>query len=452
MPKYQRVSDEKFGIRTRIRGLPVPLQGNIERADVKECSIGADVPVYFIDNQRFFGREGVYGYPDDDERFIFFSRALLSMLPALDWQPDVVHCNEWHTAIIPNWLKTIYAEHPSAGSMATVFTVHNLAYQGIFGHRVLEIAGIGSFGFVYADQGGEGQAVGLLGRGLQFADAISTVSEQYAREIQTPEFGHGMHEVLRQRRDRLSGILNGLDYDELDPAQDVHIAERFDASTLDRRPLNKTALQAEAGLPIDANAPLIGMITRLTDQKGLDILSQALDGLLAQPLQMVILGTGDQRYHELLSAAVKRHPNLAVFLTFSTPLAQKIYAGSDLFLMPSRLEPCGLGQLIAMRYGSVPIVRSTGGLADTVLDYDPSSGEGSGFVFQRYASMDLFAAVIRAIENYKQRDAWRRLMEYDMRLDFSWTVSAQKYVDVYHRAMSWRRQETSTPDAMPQPA
>jgi starch synthase len=440
MPRYRRIHEQKLGLQPIVLDLPVPMDSHAEVATIKRGELAEDLPVYLVDSDRFFDRDGVYGYPDDDERFIFFSRAALEMLPLLDWTPDVIHCNDWHTAIIPNWLKTLYRRDPRFRDIATVFTIHNLAYQGIFGHRVLEIAGIGSFGFSVADRG-DGHVVDLLGRGLQFADAITTVSEKYAEEIQTPEMGEGMDGLLLERQDRLFGILNGLDSEEMDPARDRHIAAPFDVESLECRTENKLALQREASLAVDAHVPLVGMISRLSDQKGFDILCQALEALLHQPLQLVILGTGDQHYHELLSAAAKRFHNLSIFLTFNTPLAQKIYAGSDMFLMPSKFEPCGLGQLIAMRYGSVPVVRLTGGLADTVRDFDARTGEGNGFTFERYDAMDLFGAVVRATEAYKYPRVWRRLMEQNMRRDFSWNASAEKYVDVYRRAVALHQAE-----------
>ncbi len=440
IPKYQRIQDGKFELRPLICDLQVPMDTHFEDALVTEGTIGGDIPVYLIDSARYFQRAGVYGYPDDDERFVFFSRAALEMLPKLNWTPDVVHCHDWHTAIIPNWLKTLFRNDTRFNRMASLFTVHNLSYHGIFGNRVLEIAGIGSFGFDYADPG-DGHAVDLLGRGLHFADAINTVSEQYAQEIQTSELGEGMEELLGRRRDRLYGILNGLDYDELDPAKDRHIDANYDVESLDRRTANKLALQHEANLAPDPDVPVIGMISRLADAKGFDILCQALPAILGQPVQLVVLGTGEQRYHEELTQISKRQRNLRLFLTFNTPLAQKIYAGSDMFLMPSRFEPCGLGQLIAMHYGSVPIVRRTGGLADTVEDFDPRTGQGNGFVFERYDPMDMFAAVIRALEAYKYRDQWRRLVEANMRRDFSWGASAQKYVEAYCRAVELHQAE-----------
>jgi len=441
IPRYQRINEHKLGLETLLPNVDVPMDSHAEQAAIKTRAAG-DIPVYFVDSDRFFNREGVYGYPDDDERFIFFSRAVLEMLPALEWTPDVIHCNDWHTAIIPNWLKTLYRDDPRFNGIATLLTAHNLAYQGIFGHRVLEIAGIGSFGFVVTDRG-EGHAVDLLGRGLQFADAISTVSEQYAAEIQRPGMGEGMEQLLRQRSDRLFGILNGIDVEEMDPASDRFVAQQFDVESLNQRVENKLALQRETNLAEDPDVPIIGMVSRLSDAKGFDILCKALDGILNQKLQIVILGTGDQHYHDAFTAAAKRYRNLSILLTFNTPLAQKIYAGSDMFLMPSKFEPCGLGQMIAMRYGSVPIVRHTGGLADTVQDFDVRTGEGNGFTFERYDGMDLFAAIVRALETYKQPAIWRGIVERNMRRDFSWGHSAEKYVEVYRRAIELHQAEAA---------
>ncbi|MGH2351036.1 MAG: glycogen synthase, partial [Chloroflexota bacterium] len=281
----------------------------------------------------------------------------------------------------------------------------------------------------------------LMGRGILFADAITTVSEQYAREILTPEYGEKLDPLLRERQDRLFGILNGIDQEELDPRTDPHLPASFGVENLDRRALNKAALQREAGLPVDPQVPVVGMIGRLSSQKGLDILAPVVDALLHQPLQLIMLGTGDEHYHQLLRRVQEAHPHrAAVVIGFDTPLAQRIYGGSDAFLMPSRYEPCGLGQMIAMRYGSVPIVRATGGLATTVQDWDPRRGAGNGFSFQRYDGIDLFAAVIRALETYKYPDVWRRLQVAGMTSDFSWERSAVQYVQVYEVALRSKEQ------------
>jgi starch synthase len=259
----------------------------------------------------------------------------------------------------------------------------------------------------------------------------------------TPEYGERLDPLLRERKDRLFGILNGIDYETLNPATDPYIAVNYDADSLDKRVQNKLALQGEAGLPRDPSIPLIGMVSRLTDQKGLDILVEILDHLFDNfGVQFVLLGTGEQHYHDVLMGLAKRYPqNMGLFLTFNAPLAQRIYAGTDMFLMPSRFEPCGLSQMIAMRYGSVPIVRATGGLADTVKDYNPVTGEGTGFVFDRYDRWALFGAIVRALERYKNPQEWRRIQLQGMRADFSWEASARKYEDIYYKALASKKED-----------
>ncbi|HIQ05500.1 MAG TPA: glycogen synthase [Anaerolineae bacterium] len=445
MPRYGRVHIEHFGLTEVLPHLSVPMDEEQEDARIWQGHIGEDdqkVPVYFVDNARLYDRDGIYMYPDDAERFIFFSRAAVEMCKMLDWQPDIIHCNDWHTAIVPNWMKTIYKDDPFFAHTATVYTIHNLAYQGIFGYRVLEIAGIDEYGFIaHPDLAPDLQeVVDLMARGILFADVINTVSERYAREILIPEYGERLDPLLRDRRDRLFGILNGIDTDVFNPATDPHITVNYDVNSLDKRPANKAALQKEAKLPERPDVPLVGIISRLADQKGFDLISAVIDPLLRHVgCQFVLLGTGDQHYHELFEDVARRYPDqAAVFLTFNAPLAQRIYAGSDMFLMPSRFEPCGLGQMIAMRYGSVPVVRATGGLADTVQDYNPITGEGNGFSFEPYDAMALYTALVRAAETYKYRDVWRKLQMRGMMSDFSWAASARRYVDLYRRALAAR--------------
>ncbi|MBC7260978.1 MAG: glycosyltransferase, partial [Chloroflexi bacterium] len=310
------------------------------------------------------------------------------------------------------------------------------------------IAGIAEYGFMYHPEMADlTEVVDFMARGIFFADVINTVSEKYAQEILTPEFGEKLDPLLRDRRDRLFGILNGIDYEVMNPATDKYIVQNYDVEHLDKRVQNKLALQQQANLKQDANIPLIGIISRLTDQKGFDILGDVLDHVLDLDLQLIVLGTGDPHYHELFSRIAQAYPGkAAVFLTFNAELAQRIYAGTDMFLMPSRFEPCGLGQMIAMRYGSVPIVRATGGLADTVKDFDPRTGEGNGFSFVRYDRWALFATIVRALENYKYKDTWRRLQVKGMTADFSWNASARKYVDLYYRAIAARGKEIKLED------
>ena len=440
MPRYGRIEGSKFHLEEVVPPFDVPIHRATEPARILQATIGNDVPVYMVDNAKYFDREGIYMYPDDADRFIFFSRAILEALKHLDWRPDVIHCHDWHTAVVPNWLNTIYRKDPFFEETVTVYTIHNLAYQGIFGYRVLEIAGIDEWGFQYHPEMADlNEVVDLMGRGIYWADLVSTVSETYAQEILTPEYGERLDPLLRDRRDRLFGILNGIDYETANPATDPHLAANYDSNSLDRRAENKAALQREAKLPVDPNAPLIGVISRLTGSKGLDILGDAIDHVLDLGIQLVLMGTGEQHYHDLLSRMVQQYPRqVAIFLTFNTPLAQRIYAGSDMFLMPSRVEPCGTNQLVAMHYGSVPIVRATGGLADTVQDYDPRTAQGTGFVFHDYDRWMLFAAIVRAVETFKHHDLWRQIQLRGMRADFSWDRSGRKYIDLYRRAIASR--------------
>jgi starch synthase len=451
-PRYQQTDAERFDLRVAAERITVPMEGRPDRARIFEGQIAGGTPVYFIDEPRYFGREAIYGYNDDGERFIHFSRAALELARHLAWRPDIIHCNDWHTGIVPNWLRTVYRSEPFFADAATVFTIHNLAYQGIFDARVLEVAGIAQYGFIYQAEIPElALVVDLMGRGIYFADVVSTVSEQYAREILTPEFGERLDPLLRERRDRLFGITNGIDYEEFDPATDPCLVQNFDADRLDLRAANKAALQREVGLPERPDTLLLGMISRLADQKGLDIVAQAAEPLLRnQDIQLVVLGTGDPHYHNVFNWLEQRFPErAAVFLTFDAPLAQRIYGGSDAFLMPSRYEPCGLGQMIAMRYGSLPIVRATGGLVDTVQDYDPRTDTGTGYVFEPYDFLALHAAIVRALEGYKYRDRWRATQRRAMAQDFSWASAARKYVDLYARAQAFHR---AGPPAADRPA
>ena len=440
MPRYRQVDLERFQLKTVIEVLTVDMGKFQTRVKVWQGTIRDGIPVYMIDAPRFFDRENIYGYTDDGERFILFCRAALELMRMLNWVPDILHCNDWHTGIVPNWMHTIYHDDEFYSNSATVYTIHNLAYQGIFGYRILEVAGVAAQGFLYPQIAELANVVDIMGRGILFADAITTVSERYAQEILTPDFGERLDHMLRARRDRLFGILNGIDYDEMNPATDPYIHTHFDTNSLDRRAANKAALQEQAHLPVRSEVPLLAMVSRLADQKGFDLLSQITQPLLAQGIQLVVLGIGDQHYHEMFQSLAARYPEqVAIFLTFNTELSQRIYAGSDMFLMPSRFEPCGISQLIAMRYGSVPIVRSVGGLADTVQEYDPRTGEGNGFAFVNYDPWELFAAVVRALELFRFKDIWCKLQQRGMAADHSWALSATRYVDVYYNALQFHR-------------
>lgn len=451
MPRYGRVDIDRFMLRPVLSDLSVPMDERSEPARILESSIGtgaASTPIYFVDSDRYFNRQGIYMYPDDGERFVFFSRAALEACRRLGWRPDVVHCNEWHTALVPNWLKTTYQDDPFFEAAATLYTAHNLEYQGIFGYRILEIAGLAEMGFIaHPDVAPDlNYVVDLMARGLLFADIINTVSESYASEVLTPAYGQRLDPILRDRRDRLFGVLNGIDTTTYNPATDPDLAARFDLHSLAARSANKAALQSELGLAVDEEAPLIGMVGRLTEQKGMDLLVGVAEPILRHGgCQLAVMGTGELRYHEFLSDLAARYPGqVAISLTFNRPTEQRIYAGSDLFLMPSRVEPCGLNQMVAMRYGAVPVVHAVGGLADSVHAYDPATGEGAGFSFAEYDPMALYAALVRGIETYRHHDTWRTLIRRCMAADFSWDRSAHKYIDLYYRAVAARHQSQRT--------
>jgi starch synthase len=440
MPRYRQVDPSRFHLQPILEAIPVSMGNYRVQVSVRRGEIGDHIPVYMIDAPRYFDRENIYGYTDDGERFILLCRAALETMQTLNWSPDVVHCNDWHTGIVPNWMHTIYRDDPFFANTASVYTIHNLAYHGIFGYRLLEVAGVAANGFLYPQVAEFGNVVDIMGRGILFADAVTTVSERYAQEILTPTFGEKLDHLLRSRRDRLFGILNGIDYQEINPASDPYIHTQFDAQSLDRRIENKVALQEQMHVPVREDVPLLAMISRLTDQKGFDLLGQIIQPLLAQGIQFILLGIGDQHYHEMFQSLAARYPEqVAIFLTFNTELAQRIYAGSDMFLMPSRFEPCGTSQMNAMRYGCVPIVRQVGGLADTVQEYDPSSGEGNGFVFKNYDPWEFFAAVVRAMALYRFKNIWRLLQQRGMEADHSWYASAKRYVEVYRNAIEYHR-------------
>jgi starch synthase len=444
MPRYGRIDPERFGLSVAVEPFAVSIDDHDEQATIMAAAVaapGGSIPVYMIDNEHYYARDGIYMYEDDADRFIFFCRATLEGLKRLGWQPDVIHCHDWHTAIVPNWLKTIYRDDPFYAATASLYTIHNLAYQGIFGYRVLEIAGVDEYGFVaHPDTPHLNDVVDFMGRGIYYADLINTVSETYAKEILNPEFGEGLDPILRDRRDRLYGVLNGIDTEINDPATDSYLAAHYSADSPYGKLDCKLDLQREAGLPQGRATPLIGVISRLADQKGFNLIDEIAEPFLRHnDAQIVVLGTGDQRYHDRLNAIRARFPQqVATFQTFKAQLAQKIYAGSDMFLMPSRFEPCGLGQMIALRYGSIPIVRETGGLADTVQNFDPATGAGNGFTFRAFDGMALYAALVRALENYRYHDTWRQLVLRAMAADHSWATSAQRYVDLYRRAIANR--------------
>jgi len=438
MPLYGFIDRERLNSRCVLKDLTVPIGNDREKCDIWEGRIGDSVPIYFVDNPRLFDREGIYMYPDDAERFIYYARAAIEMAEVLDWQPDILHCNDWHTGMVPNWMQTIYKDDPFFANTRTLFTIHNLAYQGIFGHRVLEIAGVAHHGFLaHPDLYDLNNVVDLMGRALIFADAVNTVSPRYAQEIMTPERGEGLDPILRDRAESVFGILNGIDQTLWDPANDHYLQMPYDSERLELRQANKQALQALSGLPTSPKSPVLAMIARLVEQKGANLLVSIAEWAVRYlDAQLIVLGTGETYYQNLLLDLAKRFPeHIAVNITFDEALAHRIYGGSDIFLMPSHFEPCGLGQMIAMRYGSVPVAHETGGLADTVRDFDPTTGTGNGFTFRDYTPEAFYTALVRAVEAFRQPKQWRALQTTGMKTDFSWKKSAKQYIALYRKIL-----------------
>lgn len=445
LPRYRTIDPERWGLSTVMAGLATPMSEGTELVNVLETE-QRGVRISFIDAPHYFQREQLYGYDDDGERFVLFCRAALEYVRAQDWAPDVLHCHDWHTAIIPNWAKTLYQDDPHFARAATVYTVHNLAYHGIFGYRILEVAGVAEEGFVYPELPEFAEIVDMMGRGVLYADVVSTVSPRYAREILTPEFGERLDPLLRDREGRLYGILNGIDTEEFDPAGDASLASTFDAFSLERRPRNKEALQERLKLAKEEATPVLAWIGRLSVQKGFDLFREIATPLVELGAQLVVMGAGDQRYHQELLELAKRYPErVSAHLTFNDELARTIYAGSDMLLMPSRFEPCGTSQMIAMRYGCVPIVHRTGGLADTVTEFDAATGAGNGFSFERQDAFHFLAAIVRGLEMYKRPEQWRTLMQSAMSADHSWDASAEQYVALYRRALELQRLTAGRP-------
>jgi starch synthase len=434
MPRYRQISTELYGLRTVVESLAVPLGSQSITCSILEGRMG-EVPIYFVDCPQFYDRDGIYGFGDDDARFIYFNRALLEMLRPLGFLPDVIHVHDWHTALVPNLLDMLYPQDPEISRIATVLTIHNLAFQGVFGFGSLHLAGLEPWGLLKVGVSHLDDIVNLLGRGVHFADIVNTVSERYAEEIQTPEFGEGMDALLSRHSHKLHGIVNGIDTELFDPEQDPAVPHHYSAADPTAKKLNRAALRSVLGLA-QTEAPILAMISRLYDQKGLDLVEQALPAIIAQGLQFVVLGTGERRYEDLFRYAAAQHPEqVSASIGFDHHLAQLIYAGADMVLMASRFEPCGLGQLIGMRYGTIPVVRATGGLVDTVRDFDPAIGEGTGFMFEEYDPWQLFAAVVRAAQTHRHPETWDRLVRRDMLQDVSWAQSARRYIELYRTAV-----------------
>ena len=387
---------------------------------------------YLLDNEYYFKRCGLYGYYDDGERFAFFSRAVLNFLNHIDWSPDVIHCNDWQTAMIPVLHKLEYIREEKFKNVKTVFSIHNLLFKGMYSADVLpELFGYDYEPFLNGSLEHDG-AVSFLKGGINYSDKVTTVSKSYVEEIKTPEYGEGLEGLLQYRGMYLEGIVNGIDYKEYNPNTDKSIYINYDIETIDNKHLNKEELQKELNLPIDKEVPMIGLVSRLTHQKGCDLIVKILDELLKENIQVVIVGTGDYIYEESFKSFAFRYPEkISLNIKFSNELAHKVYAASDMFLMPSLFEPCGLGQLIALRYGSIPVVRETGGLKDTVIPYNEYTEEGNGFGFRNYSHNELLNIIRYALNIYNNKDRWNKIIKNAMETDNSWEKSAKEYLRIY---------------------
>lgn len=445
LPRYRKIPREELSM--VVPSLSIPMGDQLKFCSIwrSDKSPALNEMIYFADCPEYFDREELYvdksgDFRDNAQRFALLARAALEFAKRSHQGPDVIHCHDWQAALIPLLLKQAYQDDRFFDNTVTVFTIHNMGYQGMFEPRVLESAGLprAAFhpdGFEYYGK------VNYLKGGIVYADAVTTVSRKYSQEIQTPEFGHGLEGVVRRRAADLHGILNGIDYSEWNPAVDPHIARKYGPDMLAAKRECKRDLLREFKLPEQLNLPLIGLISRLADQKGFDLIAEAIEPLLALKPLFVVLGSGEQKYEYLLQRiASVHHQQFGLRLAFDNKLAHKIEAGADMFLMPSRYEPCGLNQIYSLKYGTVPVVRATGGLDDTVEPFDPSTGQGTGFKFQEYSAAALVEAVREAVQTYGRRDQWQRLMRNGMAKDFSWNASARQYLQLYENLLSRRRQ------------
>jgi starch synthase len=438
LPRYRQVDIGRYNLRPVVTDLQVPLGAQKIAATIYEGSLG-DMVVYFVDCPSLYDRDGMFGFGDDDARSVFFSRALLEMLPALEFFPDVIHVHDWYAALVPNLLDRVYTDG-AYSEIATNLTIHNLAAQGVFGFGALVLAGLEEWGLIRVGIPGLDNVVNLLGRGIHFADVVNTVSERYAAEIQTPEYGEGLDELLRRNSHKLHGVVNGIDYELFDPERDPNIAHHYSAEAPEAKALCRAELRSELGLD-NVNKPLCAIVSRFYDVKGLDLVEQSMAQLLHLGVQVVVIGTGDRRYEDMFRRWSDQVPHqVSVNIGFDAALAQRIYAGADMLWMPSRFEPCGLAQLIALRYGTIPVVRETGGLADTIRDYDPVAGTGNGFTFDTYDAWQFFAGVVRAAETFRHPALWAWLVKRAMTEDVSWSRSAHRYVQLYLSAITSRRE------------
>lgn len=427
MPLYGCVSEEMRSKMNFLCSITVPVSWRRQYCGIFEAHVDG-VIYYLLDNQYYFKRDGLYGHYDDAERFAFFSRAVLEIIPHIDFKPDVIHCNDWQTALVPVYLNAFYRWDETFKKIKTVFTIHNIQYQGKYGHELTgDVLGLPPECESLLDYDG---CINFMKGAIQCADKVTTVSPTYAREILDPYYSHGLDGILREFTFKLTGIVNGIDYDVYNPEKDGLIYRSYNADDMAGKAFNKQSLQSELGLPQKPGVPVIGIVSRLVKHKGFDLVKCVFEELLRADLQFAILGSGEWEFETFFHRMAERYPDkVGLKLGFNPQLAHRIYAGADMFLMPSQSEPCGLAQMVALRYGTVPIVRETGGLNDTISD--SGDGQGNGFTFQSYNAHDMENAVWRALAGYSDANGWNTLKKRGMECDNSWSRSANAYIKLY---------------------
>ncbi len=429
IPMYKVIS-EKYKQRSRlVAEFTVQLSWRRQYCGVWAYKYG-DITYYFIDNEYYFKRQSLYGSFDDGERYAYFCKAVMEMLPKIDFMPDVLHCHDWQSALCVIYLKRKYRYLEDYSAMKAVYTIHNIDYQGIYNFDILgDIFCLDSWDRYVVEYDG---CINLTKGAIVCCDALTTVSPRYAEEIQTEYYSSGLHHILKMNKDKIRGIINGIDTDYYNPETDKSIVKNYSLDTIGDKVENKLALQKTFGLPERGDVPMLAMISRLASHKGFDLVRRVADEILASDVQFVLLGTGEGELEDFFSGLAERHPDkCGVMLAFDKLLAKQIYASADMFLMPSKSEPCGLAQMIASRYGTIPIVRETGGLYDTIKPYITSEGTGNGFTFKTYNAHDMLDAVRRALSLYSDKEEWARLVANAMNMDFSWNASAKKYLEMY---------------------
>lgn len=432
IPNYSEIADAWKRKMKRVWEMTVPVGWRNQYCGVDTLHYDG-IPYYFIDNEYYFNRSECYGHFDDGERFAFFNRAVLEVLPHLDFKPDIIHCHDWHTGMISVFLHSHFAYHPFYRWIRTVFTIHNMKYQGIFPYSILhDLLDLGDEYFTVDGVEYYGR-VSFMKGALNYSDMITTVSPNYAAEIQTPFFGEGLDGLLCKKSGQLRGILNGIDLERYNPRKDPDLF--FPFKDREGKKKNKLQLQEVLGLPVAEDVPMVAIISRLVEQKGLDLVLCVLEELISrESFQLVVLGTGESRFEEAFRKIGDRYPDkCSVHFTFNEQFSHQIYAAADLFLMPSLFEPCGIGQMIALRYGAVPVVRETGGLRDTVEPYNEYTGKGNGFSFANYNAHEMMHTLCNALKLYRNKDVWPHLVHHAMNSNFSWSTSAAHYGEVYRQ-------------------